>query len=102
MQYEYDFGDGWGHKIGLGELLTAAPERRYPLCAAGERACPPEDCAGTWGYEQLIETIADPKQPDHEQLREWAGLPERASFDPARFDLAEANRQMFAKPSSDR
>jgi hypothetical protein len=94
MHYEYDFGDGWEHGITLDELLTATPDGRYPLCVAGERACPPEDCGGTGGYEQLIETLADPEHPEHEHMREWVGLPEGVSFDPARFDLAEANARL--------
>ena len=94
MHYVYDFGDYWEHEITLDELLAATPDSRYPLCVAGERACPPEDCGGTWGYEQLIETLTDPKNPDHEQMREWAGLSEGVSFDPARFDLTEANARL--------
>ena len=94
MLYEYDFGDSWEHEITLDELLTATPEGRYPLCVAGERACPPEDCGGTGGYEQFIETLTDPTHPDHEQMRKWVGLPEGVSFDPARFDLAEANARL--------
>jgi hypothetical protein len=94
MHYDYDFGDNWEHEITLDELLTATPDSRYPLCVAGERACPPEDCGGTGGYEQLIETLADPKHPDHEHMRGWAGLSEGVSFDPARFDLTEANARL--------
>jgi hypothetical protein len=94
MHYEYDFGDGWEHEITLDEWLGATSEGRYPRCVGGVRACPPEDCGGTGGYEQLIETLADPNDPDYEHLREWVGLPEGVSFDPARFDLAEANARL--------
>jgi hypothetical protein len=96
MLYEYDFGDGWEHDITLDELLTATADGSYPRCVGGERACPPEDCGGTSGYEELIETLADRKHPDHKDMREWMGMAKGATFDPARFDLAEANARLDA------
>ena len=39
----------------------------YPICLAGKRACPPEDCGGLGGYEHLLEVIRD---PDHEEYQE--------------------------------
>jgi len=44
--YEYDFGDGWNHQILLKEIVPRDREAKYPICAGGERACPPEDCGG--------------------------------------------------------
>ncbi len=93
MFYEYDFGDGWRHKIVLEKVLAPIPETRTPLCIAGARACPPEDCGGPWGYANLLEVLANPSHPEHEELREWVG----DQFDPAHFDLDEINEVFSPK-----
>jgi hypothetical protein len=47
--YEYDFGDGWEHAIQVEEILPRPADFAGPVCLAGERACPPEDCGGAPG-----------------------------------------------------
>jgi hypothetical protein len=84
ITYEYDFGDGWEHDVLLEGLLLAAPGEKYPVCLAGARACPPEDCGGPPGYERFLEAIADPKHEQHAELLEWVG----GFFDPEAFDPA--------------
>lgn len=88
--YEYDFGDSWEHEIVLEKILPAEPGVTYPVCTDGKRACPPEDCGGVWGYENLLEVIQDPKHPEHEDMLEWIG----GSFDPEAFDVEGANRAL--------
>ena len=92
LRYTYDFGDDWEHDI-LVEAVTAATEPgvTYPRCLAGSRACPPEDCGGVWGYENLLEALADPSHEEHHERLEWLGLNSAGQFDPAAFDLAETN-----------
>ncbi len=85
--YEYDFGDGWEHEIKIEKVLPADKDKRYPLCLAGKRACPPEDCGGPPGYERLLEVLRDPKHEEHEEMLEWVG----EYFDPGEFDLDEIN-----------
>ncbi|MFC7532186.1 plasmid pRiA4b ORF-3 family protein [Actinoplanes sp. GCM10030250] len=92
--YEYDFGDSWTHEVLLEELVSAEPTGRYPACTDGARACPPEDCGGTTGYQELLDALADPHHTDHDDLRRWLGLEQGADFDPARFDPADANRRI--------
>ena len=87
MFYDYDFGDGWRHKIVLEKIVPPTSETRAPLCIAGARACPPEDCGGVWGYANLLEVIANPSHPEHEDMLEWLG----DEFDPAHFELEEVN-----------
>jgi hypothetical protein len=94
VRYEYDFGDGWEHEIVLEQLLTAEPGGRYPTCTAGASACPPEDCGGVHGYADLIDTLADPTHPEHQQLLEWLGIEKGSDFDPAHFATADANRRL--------
>jgi hypothetical protein len=55
-----------------------------------KRACPPEDCGGTWGYQNFLEIIQDPEHPEHEEMLEWVG----GSFDPEDAELDEANQQL--------
>jgi hypothetical protein len=87
LHYEYDMGDGWEHEIVLEKILPGAPAQ-HPVCLAGENACPPEDCGGIGGYYQLLETLDDPKHPEHAHLLEWLAGP----FDPKAFDLTRVNR----------
>ena len=58
--YDYDFGDGWEHDLKIERVLPAEPGTHYPRCLTGKRACPPEDCGGPWGYQNLIEVLANP------------------------------------------
>jgi hypothetical protein len=55
--YEYDFGDSWQHEIKIEKILPM-DNQRYPVCLAGKRACPPEDCGGFPGYQHLLFAIA--------------------------------------------
>lgn len=54
--YVYDFGDDWVHNITVEDA-----EYKYagsaPLCLDGKGACPPEDCGGIWGHEELKEEM---------------------------------------------
>ncbi|WP_462101064.1 plasmid pRiA4b ORF-3 family protein [Mycobacteroides abscessus] len=49
--YDYDFGDGWEHVLVVEDVLDDPPSA--PVCLAGKMACPPEDCGGLGGYEEL-------------------------------------------------
>ncbi len=85
--YEYDFGDGWEHKVLLEKILSYDPDLILPWCIKGKRACPPEDVGGVWGYATFLEALIDPSHPDHEDYRNWAG----ETFDPTAFDPDEVN-----------
>ncbi len=91
--YEYDFGDSWNHDIFLEKILSKKPDTIYPICLAGERACPPEDCGGSYGYEDFIKIIKDPQHKEYKNMMKWSG----GNFDPELFDPSEV---VFTNPKS--
>jgi hypothetical protein len=86
--YEYDFGDGWRHRITVDPLDKPHSDWHYPLCVAGERAAPPDDVGGPHGYQEFLNAITDPKHPEHKNMAAWIG----GVFDPEGFDLNAINR----------
>ena len=71
--YVYDFGDSWVHDITV-EQIDHDANLDHPVCLAGKGACPPEDCGGPWGYEELKEEM------DKDEINE--------------FDLEEVNEEL--------
>jgi hypothetical protein len=57
-EYIYDFSDNWQHIIKLEKILPRDKSVDYPICIAGKRACPLEDCGGIW---EGIKSYASPK-----------------------------------------
>lgn len=91
LSYIYDFGDNWEHAIVVEAVTPPEAGLAYPRCLTGRRACPPEDSGGVWGYDYLLEVLADPKHEEHEDWLEWLGLDSADQFDPAAFDLTRTN-----------
>src|SRR5699024_6160394 len=93
LWYEYDFGDGWDHQIAVEAVLDEPPPE--PRCTSGRMACPPEDCGGIGGYEELATWVREGCPPssvpepfdDVEHALGW--LP--PDWHPDRFDVEEAN-----------
>lgn len=94
LTYEYDFGDGWTHRILL-ESSEPWPEdeSRTAWCLTGRRAGPLEDSGGIWGYAELADWVrsgfAEDRAPDNaEDLADW--IPD--GFDPDHFSVAETDQ----------
>lgn len=87
MRYTYDFGDNWTHTITLEKIIPQPSVK--PELLDGKGACPPEDCGGVWGYQNLLQILADRKHPEHQEHREWLGLFDDENYDPDEFDLEE-------------
>ena len=87
--YLYDLGNSWSHEVRVERVLASEAERRYPSCLGGERACPPEDCGGVWGYADLLAALEAPDDPESAERLDWAG-----PFDPEKFDLDAVNARL--------
>ena len=84
--YTYDFGDDWEYDVIVEEIARGnAPVA--PRCIDGRNACPPEDSGGVFGYIRLLESLADPHHPNHDETSGWVG----EDFDPAYFDPEDVN-----------
>ena len=89
FEYKYDFGDCWEHEIKVENVLPWDPDLRVPVCLAGERACPPEDCGGVGGYDHVLYALRNPDEPKLAEFRQWIG-----EFDPEAFDLERTNSNL--------
>lgn len=92
MNYVYDFGDNWRHRIKVEKRLEPAPAGMLPMCVAGANAAPPDDCGGVYGYYDFVAAVSDPNHPEHAEKMEWIGRP----WDVAAFDLAAADSWLDA------
>jgi len=88
LEYQYDMGDFWEHSIVVEEVSEGTDGRCR--CLAGARSGPPEDCGGALRYPEILEALADPDHPEHEELSEWLG----DGFDPEAFSLTVINRAL--------
>lgn len=110
IDYTYDFGDDWLHRITVEGVRPAEEgEGEGPVCTGGRRAMPPaEDLGGVWGLAGLLERYADGERPSPTLVRhggeervEYEGLHDEVlaglyeeGFDPASFDPAELTRAL--------
>jgi hypothetical protein len=90
FQYAYDFGDGWEHTVTVEAIAEAAPDAVYPRLVAAERACPPEDVGGPWGYAEYLKAIANRRHKRHRELTAWRG----PGFDPAAVDEESIRKEL--------
>ena len=92
--YEYDFGDSWEHEVVLLKIEPPKVKGLYPAVIDGARNCPPEDCGGPFGYEELMGIAQRKRQgialdEDEQDRIEWLG-----DYDPEAFDLDKSNGRM--------
>jgi hypothetical protein len=88
--YLYDMGDSWVHEIVVEKVLKDRAGKFHPVCLEGRRACPPEDCGGIYGYDEMLDALKDPNHPEREHWLEWIG----DDFDAEAFDLDAVNRRL--------
>lgn len=97
IDYVYDFGDGWHHEITFVGMFLAPSDLEYPQCVAGEMACPPEDCGGHTGHQQLVAILADEHHEEYSDTVHW--LKKHAkNYWPYKSDVFSAKRVKFTDP----
>jgi len=96
INYIYDIGDNWQHRIIVEKLKPAEPNALYPQFLGGERRCPPEDCGGFPGYYDFLDNIASKQSKKRKAALDWYGRP----YDPDEIDEQQIviNLESIANP----
>lgn len=92
--YVYDLGDNWQHTVVIEKTVPKAGLAATPTCVGGKRNCPPEDCGGIVGYEQLLMASAE---PNSDRYRRWTEMIGKA-FKPEQFSVEEADNRVAGRP----
>jgi hypothetical protein len=92
FEFVYDFGDDWRHEIVVEDVFPEVVGVKYPLCVDGERACPPDDIGGVYGFYDYLEILADPSHEEYENMLSWSG-----EFNSEKFDKEEVTKRMQKK-----
>ncbi|WP_424948224.1 plasmid pRiA4b ORF-3 family protein [Candidatus Spongiihabitans sp.] len=96
-RYDYDFGDGWQHRITLAGKYLQDDGVKYPACLDGKRACPPEDCSGIGGYYNVVEILANPEHEEYEDKVYWLSNHAK-NYHPYDADYFEPSEVKFCNP----
>ena len=97
IEYEYDFGDGWTHELIFEKAIEEEYGKYYPVCLEGEGNCPPEDCGGVGGFDNLVEAMKKKKGKEYKEYKEWLG----EDYNSAEFDLEYINESLKTYKSVD-
>ncbi|MFE5586241.1 plasmid pRiA4b ORF-3 family protein [Kitasatospora sp. NPDC056531] len=96
LDYTYDFGDDWVHRVTAEKVLPAGSGERAARCVGGRRADPPaEGIGGVRGMETVLAMLADPESADSEEVfADLVGELRERGHDPAAFDAREVSRAL--------
>ena len=89
--YTYDFGDNWEHDLVFEKILSTKPGAKYPQCVAGANVCPPDDCGGVGGYDNLRKALRNPRHPDHKDMLDWLDIKSPEELDSSAFNPAKVH-----------
>ncbi|HEU5080216.1 MAG TPA: plasmid pRiA4b ORF-3 family protein [Opitutaceae bacterium] len=88
LLYEYLFGEGWQVEVRVEKTIAMEKGVAYPICTAGERAGPPEDCGGLEAFHDMLACIKEPNTDLGREWLEWLG----PTYDPAVCDTERINK----------
>lgn len=94
--YEYDFGDGWIHRLELTGILPTRGNAPRARLLDGERRAPLEDSGGIGGYHDLLDALANPAHEERENLQAWVAWTAGPwqKFDPEQLDINAVNNEL--------
>jgi hypothetical protein len=87
-------GEPWRHVVTLEKVSPRLVGQRLPVCIAGGRAAPPDECSGPDSYRELLSALREPLDPRAAELRSW--LPDQ--FDPEYVNVTTINARLAKVP----
>lgn len=94
LKYIYDYGDSWEHEITSIEFDRDNDGGADVLAGGG--ACPPENCSGIHGFEDLKSCLktGKPSALTGENWKLWLDECGYENYDPEVFDLEESRHRV--------
>lgn len=94
LKYIYDFGDSWEHEITVVGFNRTADGKT--MVTDGTGACPPEDCGGIPGFEDLKSCLKTGKKSEMhgESWILWLEGCGYTNYAPGEFDMKTANKRI--------
>ena len=94
LKYIYDFGDSWEHTITAVGFDRDDDDK--PKLIDGQGACPPEDCGGMYGYEDIRTSLktGEPSAIHGESRKPWLEGCGYVNYDPMVFDIKNAKKRL--------
>jgi hypothetical protein len=71
VNYIYDFGDCWVHRLTITNVRAGDATLSYPRYIGGEQNSPPEHCGGLSGFYETLAAAADPEHEIHDEAKLW-------------------------------
>lgn len=90
FNYGYHFGEPWQVEVRVEKTGVMEKGTFYPVCTAGERAGPPEDCGGIEAFHDMLACIKEPNTDLGREWLEWLG----PDYDPEACDLVKINKSL--------
>ena len=101
IEYQYDHGDGWIHRLALLGRATPGTNAQFGvpcgvkvLCLGGQGHAAAEDVGGMWGWEDLKDAFKHPRKAESRERIEWykaCCLNGGKRLDPYAFDVFAVN-----------
>lgn len=84
MKLDYDYGDSWEHDVWVKGIREYEKDEKASISfVSGHGCCPPDNCGGVCGYEDLVQLTykKKPTKREREEL-EWYCMDSESHFDP--------------------
>lgn len=59
-----------------------------------QRACPPENVGGVFGYKHYLDVLSNPNHPDYSEFFAWKGVFKAEYFNPKKVQFSDPSERL--------